>query len=254
MSNNGVNQTWKEITTKSFDWSLSQTTSGDGGAADLVTQVTFRRSSPDGRIAQISATKPSLASQIATAQTLIRQKKLLAAETILQQSAAQYASQPRPHFLPGYVLHLQQKYDKAIEAYQHAAQFQQTKALASYNMACIHALRSESDQDFEHLSTAISSGSGTVAGSPPILILSAFVHMPGIRNCFRHSSPTQNCSSSHAKSFISSLASLPTTRLAGRLAVWETGIKTASSISSRRLTRTGDAARFMSIPVGRGIC
>ena len=158
VSNNGVNQTWKKIATDSFNWSLSQTTSGDSGAADLVTQVTFRRSSPDGRIAEIPATKPSLASQISTAQALIRQKKLIAAETILQQSAAQYATQPRPRFLLGYVLHLQQKYDKAIEAYQQAAQFQQTRALASYNIACIHALRNESDQAFEHLSTAIRSG------------------------------------------------------------------------------------------------
>ena len=100
-----------------------------------------------------------LANAIQEAQALIAQQRFVAAETKMQQATKQFSTRPAAWYFLGYTKHAQKKYDEAMEAYRRADQLSQGKANAAlYNMACIHAIRGEKEQAFEHLDKAIKSG------------------------------------------------------------------------------------------------
>jgi hypothetical protein len=64
----------------------------------------------------------------------------------------------RAWFLLGYALHVQGELDEAIFAHAAASRFEDTKMLATYNLACAHALKGNTDQAFEMLERAINLG------------------------------------------------------------------------------------------------
>jgi tetratricopeptide repeat protein len=58
----------------------------------------------------------------------------------------------------GYCLHAQGDLDRALRVHQKAATFPAGKAIALYNIACVHALRGETDQAFELIKQARQAG------------------------------------------------------------------------------------------------
>ncbi|QEG21919.1 protein kinase domain-containing protein [Mariniblastus fucicola] len=58
----------------------------------------------------------------------------------------------------GYALHMQGKYDEAMEWHQKSANGKDHVALGNYNMACVFALRDNSDAAFKSLNSALDSG------------------------------------------------------------------------------------------------
>lgn len=58
----------------------------------------------------------------------------------------------------GYSLHVTGKLDEALPAHLEAAKFPNTAPIASYNVACVHALRGRTDEAFVWLDKAVASG------------------------------------------------------------------------------------------------
>jgi hypothetical protein len=58
----------------------------------------------------------------------------------------------------GYALHMQGKYDEAVEAHLQSAKFPRTKASGFYNAACAYALTKKPDLAFENLGKAAAAG------------------------------------------------------------------------------------------------
>lgn len=58
----------------------------------------------------------------------------------------------------GYSLHAAGKLDLALQAHEKAAEFAAVKPVATYNIACVHALQGNKDKAFEFLGKAIDAG------------------------------------------------------------------------------------------------
>lgn len=58
----------------------------------------------------------------------------------------------------GYALHAMGRVDEALEAHRRAAQLPGVAGIGAYNIACVHALRGESDQAFAWLRKAMAAG------------------------------------------------------------------------------------------------
>lgn len=58
----------------------------------------------------------------------------------------------------GYSLHVTGKLDEALPAHLEAAKFPNTAPIASYNVACVHALRGRTDEAFVWLDKAVTAG------------------------------------------------------------------------------------------------
>ncbi|MEO6596273.1 MAG: tetratricopeptide repeat protein [Planctomycetota bacterium] len=58
----------------------------------------------------------------------------------------------------GYSLHLAGKLDEALPAHLKAAEFPRLAGIASYNVACVHALKSRTDDAFAWLDKAVAAG------------------------------------------------------------------------------------------------
>lgn len=65
--------------------------------------------------------------------------------------------------LLGYSLHVAGKLDEALPAHKKAAEFPRFKGIASYNIACVHALKGETDAAFQWLETCVGAGFGDLA-------------------------------------------------------------------------------------------
>lgn len=98
------------------------------------------------------------AQQIGQAQSLLGQGQFVAAEKMLRGLREKHADKPGPHYLLGYALHAQKKYDEAMPCYEKAAGYPQTKPTALYNMACICSLTGRTEDAFAYLDQAIDSG------------------------------------------------------------------------------------------------
>jgi tetratricopeptide (TPR) repeat protein len=61
-------------------------------------------------------------------------------------------------FLLGYCLHGAKKLDEALKAHEKAAEFPQYAPTATYNVACVYALRNDKDKAFEWLKKAVDAG------------------------------------------------------------------------------------------------
>lgn len=64
----------------------------------------------------------------------------------------------RAWFRLGYSLHMDKKLDQAIVAHLKAAEFDQHRVLALYNVACVHALKGRTDKAFAALGKALEAG------------------------------------------------------------------------------------------------
>ena len=103
------------------------------------------------------------------ARSLLAQQRAPEAEAILRDVIRDHSDQPGPHYLLGLALHQQKKYDDAILWYRKAAEFKPTKAIALYNMACIHSLQGNNDAAFEQLEQSLAAGFnnfGQLEGDP----------------------------------------------------------------------------------------
>ncbi|HUS65409.1 MAG TPA: hypothetical protein VMZ28_12740 [Kofleriaceae bacterium] len=60
--------------------------------------------------------------------------------------------------LQGYALHAAGRLDEALVVHQRAAEFPETAAVATYNIACVHALRGDKNAAFAALDRAIAAG------------------------------------------------------------------------------------------------
>jgi tetratricopeptide (TPR) repeat protein len=58
----------------------------------------------------------------------------------------------------GYSLHAAKRYDEALKIHEKAAEFANVKPVATYNIACVHALKGDKDKAFEYLGKAIDAG------------------------------------------------------------------------------------------------
>lgn len=85
-----------------------------------------------------------------------------AAEASCRKIIAQVEGDPQAWFLLGYSLHAQKKLDEALSCHKKAASLavdnRQIRSLATYNAACVYALRGEKDAAFAWLDKAIAAG------------------------------------------------------------------------------------------------
>ena len=95
---------------------------------------------------------------LSQARRQINNSDFAAAEKSCRQVLERDPNQAEAQFLTGYTLHMQGKIDEALPWHQRAAQSKTRAALGNYNVACVHALRSESDLAFEFLDKAIEAG------------------------------------------------------------------------------------------------
>ncbi len=63
----------------------------------------------------------------------------------------------------GYTLHASGELDKALKAHIKATEFDQTRPVASYNVACVHALQGNKDKAIEWLNKAAEAGFNNVS-------------------------------------------------------------------------------------------
>lgn len=63
----------------------------------------------------------------------------------------------------GYSLHMAGKLDEALPAHMKAAEFKQTAGIATYNVACVHALKGNADEAFAWLDKCVAAGFSDLA-------------------------------------------------------------------------------------------
>ena len=102
---------------------------------------------------------PELVAMLQKARSLVGQQQFSEAEQLLEDATKKFQERPAAWYLLGYAHHAQKEYDKAMKAYERALALSNGKAPGTlYNMACLHALRGETDQAFERLDEAIAAG------------------------------------------------------------------------------------------------
>lgn len=88
----------------------------------------------------------------------LAQQDYASVETMCRSVLREDEDNARAWFLLGYALHAQGELDEAIFAHAAATRFDDTRVLATYNLACAHALKGNTDRAFEMLENAISLG------------------------------------------------------------------------------------------------
>lgn len=96
--------------------------------------------------------------QLQTAQQLSALGKHAEAEMILTKVVEQFPQSGAGWMQLGHARHFQGKLDSALEAHLKAAEFAQFKPVALYNVACVHALRKDTDKAVAALQQAVSAG------------------------------------------------------------------------------------------------
>ncbi len=91
-------------------------------------------------------------------QSLLAQKKFSEAEAALAPLVVKYPQHAGAWYLLAFAQHNQDKFDKALAAYQRAFANPRLAPVARYNSACIHARRGESDAALKQLEQAVSAG------------------------------------------------------------------------------------------------
>jgi hypothetical protein len=66
----------------------------------------------------------------------------------------------RAWHMAGYCLHADRKLDEALQFHHKATEFPATRPAATYNVACVHALKGEKDKAFDWLAKAADAGFG----------------------------------------------------------------------------------------------
>lgn len=98
------------------------------------------------------------AATVQQGRALIQKGDFAGAEQVFRQVTTASASNAVAWSLLGYCLHAQGKLDEALVVHEKAATFPQTRATACYNAACVHALRSETDEAIAWLGKAVKAG------------------------------------------------------------------------------------------------
>jgi Flp pilus assembly protein TadD len=89
---------------------------------------------------------------------LLEQKKFAEAVAELEAVTGKQPDNGKAWHLYGFALHAAGQLDQALVIHEKAASFPEQKAIASYNMACVHALKGRADQAFAALDQAIAAG------------------------------------------------------------------------------------------------
>lgn len=95
---------------------------------------------------------------IAEAQALIGQQEWQQASVAFAKIVIDQPDNALAWQLLGYCLHANGDLDRALRVHQKAAEFEQTRAIATYNVACVHALQGRTDAAFEALFQAYEAG------------------------------------------------------------------------------------------------
>lgn len=108
--------------------------------------------------AQTKNGKPELEKLLAQGQSLIVNGKPAEAEKVLRKAATRFPQADTAHFLLGYALHAQKKFDQALESYAKARSSTRFKARSLYNIACIYSLKNQPEKALDVLESAIQAG------------------------------------------------------------------------------------------------
>ena len=96
-------------------------------------------------------------------QALIQGGDFAGAESVFRAITARDDSHAQAWMLLGYALHAQKKLDEALAAHEKAATFPEVAATASYNAACVHALKGDAGGASEWLDKARAAGHQNLA-------------------------------------------------------------------------------------------
>lgn len=88
----------------------------------------------------------------------LQEERWADAATHLQQAVEFDDTDARAVFMLGYTLHMQGRYDEAITWHRRAAEFEQVRPTALYNVACVEALTGRQVEALETLEQAIDAG------------------------------------------------------------------------------------------------
>jgi pimeloyl-ACP methyl ester carboxylesterase len=92
------------------------------------------------------------------ARQLLQQQEWASAVEMLERIVEAEPEHANAWFMLGYAHHNRRALDEAYAAYRHAVASRAVAATAYYNMACIHAVRSEPDEAFARLDDAFRAG------------------------------------------------------------------------------------------------
>lgn len=92
------------------------------------------------------------------ADAAVQRKDFAAAATAFHKLTDANPQDAQAWHMLGYSLHLGGKLDEALAAHQKAATFPATVVPATYNIACVHALKGRSDEAFAWLDKAVAAG------------------------------------------------------------------------------------------------
>ncbi len=95
---------------------------------------------------------------VSEGQSLLQAGDFAGAERVFRAITAKSDSNAQAWMLFGYALHAQKKLDEALAVHEKAATFPQVAATASYNAACVHALKGDAEGALEWLKKAQAAG------------------------------------------------------------------------------------------------
>jgi Flp pilus assembly protein TadD len=95
---------------------------------------------------------------IADAKAALERKDYAAATQKLEALTSEQPDNAKAWMMYAYTVHSAGDLDRALELHQKAATFEKVRATALYNVACVHALKGDSDAAFAALDQAIAAG------------------------------------------------------------------------------------------------
>ncbi len=107
-----------------------------------------------GECARERAKDPAMAE----AKDLLGEEKYGEAAAKFEAIAAAHPENGKAVLLEGYALHAAGRLDEALAVHERAAKFEDVRATALYNAACVHALKGETDEAFATLDESIKAG------------------------------------------------------------------------------------------------
>lgn len=118
------------------------------------TRGTAEKVDHTGMCAQERAKDPAMAE----AKDLLHQEKFGEAAARFEALAAANPENAKAALMHGYALHAAGRLDEALAAHERAARFEDVRATALYNAACVYALKGETDKAFAKLDESIKAG------------------------------------------------------------------------------------------------
>ncbi|MEM7199691.1 MAG: tetratricopeptide repeat protein [Planctomycetota bacterium] len=113
--------------------------------------------------ASLTAQEPSLQSLRTEAQAAVGSREWAEAAVKFKQITQLAPDDGQAWLMLGYSLHGGKEYDKALEAHHKAAEFANVAPTATYNIACVHSLKGDTDQAIEWLQKAVKVGFNNVS-------------------------------------------------------------------------------------------